>query len=718
MSADDYALPNTVLRYFDLGSAPYREAADIGARRKASPDGRLFFDRLLAFADIDGPSLYPPTTPAAFRRLLHAIHSTARIDRLKRDCFLYYLVRDQAEAPTVNGGGMEVDSGSETDGGERESAFVRARCLPRTWRVFMDGYWFLDHGRYAEGVAALSDPAISELNFVPEVVRALTAVSPPATALRLVYDLLDVRELGSDTERDAALLAKASVAGMSAAFGVTRSMEDAAARAKGREAVWCWALGAPRTPGGQGTHTAQPRALRELLHLAMHDEEDAHLVRFLAHPPREISPPARSLLHDLVTLRLVHAGKYEETLALDRQLASDAAPADRQRRREMVREFIDILPEAQRRILLGEDYKRGAMANGTANGNDDVDMSASWEMVDELPPAIAAAQANSHTMPPPVSYADAAAVGTSERPAAPVPSTPGPIAPQPVRVAQRALGLETPSRNGASSPFGGPPRFASPRPKADSTAPSVSSRQTSPTRSPAPVRAPSPPRVSASPFAQPAITPKPKRKPKKLIKDDTDDTPLRRSTRNRSQATEEKEGPSHNTRAASRAPSEAPIPEDETAPTPTRAGRTTKKNEKAPEDETAAAAETPKQTVRRSTRASSRAATVEPVAEEEEEEPSIPGAFGDTRRTRKAAKAEEEPAAKRTRGKAAVTSATTRKSARAPSEAPSEVSETPVRRTRRTAASERGSPTPSVASTAAGSPRKRTTRTARARRAE
>jgi hypothetical protein len=54
MSADDYALPNTVLRHFDLASASYRDASDIGARRKASPDGRLFFDRLLAFADIDG----------------------------------------------------------------------------------------------------------------------------------------------------------------------------------------------------------------------------------------------------------------------------------------------------------------------------------------------------------------------------------------------------------------------------------------------------------------------------------------------------------------------------------------------------------------------------------------------------------------------------------------------------------------------------------------
>lgn len=686
-----------------------------------------------------GPTRYPPTTPAGFRRLLHAIHSTTRIDRLKRDCFLYYLVRDAdaASRPAVNGD-MDVDSSDGDDDDTPAASFARRRCLPRTWRIFMDGYWLLDHGRWAEAVAALSDPAISELNFVPEVVGALTTlVSPPSQALRLVYELLDARDLGSDVERHAALLAKASVAGMSAAFALIRPMDDPSARANGREAVWCWSLGAPRSPAGKGTYTAQPRALRELLHLAMHDEESAHLVSFLAHPPREITPPARSLLHDLVTLRLVHAGKYDETLALDRELAgTDAASAaDRQRRREMVREFIDILPEAQRRILLGADYKRGAAtANGAVNGapDGDVDMSSSWVHVEStpqsaLPPALSSLPAAPSTPAapaiPPASYADvAASPPASAAPAAPAaPSTPGPIAPQPVRLAQRALGMDgTPARNGASSPFGGPPRFASPRPKAESSAvPSTSSRQTSPTRVPsppaAPLRAPSPPRTTprASPFvhATPSSS-KPARKPKRVINDDGPS--LRRSTRNRSEPPED-DKPS---RATSRAPSEAPIPENALAPA-TRAKRATKKTEKAAE------AETPRPRTRRGG-ASSRASTIEPAEDEDEDDIKIPGAFGETpaRRTRNAAKANlDEPEAtpaKRTRGKAATPA--TRKSTRAASEALSEVSEapsaTPVRRTRRAAASERGSPTPSVASTV-GSPQKsRSTRTRRSRRAE
>lgn len=55
MSSDEYALPGTILRYFDLAASPYGAVAeDIAARRKAAPEGKLFFDRLLEFAEIDG----------------------------------------------------------------------------------------------------------------------------------------------------------------------------------------------------------------------------------------------------------------------------------------------------------------------------------------------------------------------------------------------------------------------------------------------------------------------------------------------------------------------------------------------------------------------------------------------------------------------------------------------------------------------------------------
>ena len=101
-----------------------------------------------------GTLLYPPTTPAALRRLLHSIH-TSSVDRLKQDCFVYYLLRDRdAAVPSTNGhhGAMDMDSdGKETKPSRRAEIFARQRVLPGAWRTFMDGYWALDHGLWDVG---------------------------------------------------------------------------------------------------------------------------------------------------------------------------------------------------------------------------------------------------------------------------------------------------------------------------------------------------------------------------------------------------------------------------------------------------------------------------------------------------------------------------------------------------------------------------------------
>jgi hypothetical protein len=85
-----------------------------------------------------GPSLYPPTSPVGYRRLLHAIHSSP-LDRLKKDCFYYYLLK-------TDGGEEAGDIGENVQ--ERSQRFAESRCLSKTWRVFMDGYWNLDHARW------------------------------------------------------------------------------------------------------------------------------------------------------------------------------------------------------------------------------------------------------------------------------------------------------------------------------------------------------------------------------------------------------------------------------------------------------------------------------------------------------------------------------------------------------------------------------------------
>lgn len=387
-------------------------------------------------------------------------------------------------------GEMDAAAGPSEGKGRAES-FARRRCLPSMWRTFMDGYWALDHemwevravilmiDSYADdtvqdAVDALSDPAITELNFVPSILQVLTtSVSPPSRALSLVHFFLTTTGYVPDSpaETTIQLLAIASTVSLSTAFSFIRSKEDALTRTALRYAVWCWMLGSPPPPhsgsAGAGVHGVQKRVIEESLHLPLLPEENAHLVHFLSHPPKTISPQAVSLLHDLVTLRLVHGGQYAESLQLDKELAgSGGKDEDRQRRREMVREFIAILPEAQRRALRIEgealagqrEKDRSEMANGFVVPQD-VDMGGSWNGVPEPPAAAAVA-----TVRPEVPPAEPASVTATATATAQV------FAPEPIRSLASSTSLSQlaqppgspapqPPRTTAS-PFSGPPRFS------------------------------------------------------------------------------------------------------------------------------------------------------------------------------------------------------------------------------------------------------------------
>ena len=328
----------------------------------------------------------------------------------------------------------------------------------------MDGYWALDHGLWDVGslistkligpqfaVSSLTDPSITDINFNTQILLILmTQVSPPTRACALAHRFLILtgRTLESPFDKDMQLIAICSAADVPQAFKWIREQEDPEDRVRMREGVWCWALGAPRSPCGIGSASVQSKALKEILHLPLQAGENAHLVHFLTHPPRTISPPALSLLHDLVTLRLIHQGQYAESLQLDRELAgSGGNEEDRQRRREMVRHFIAILPEAQRRALLVEseatasrkdEERRSKTANGISEPSvKDIDMGGSWIDVNRsVHSEVAAKTLESTSSDRPTSlYHVAQAVPVSSLPDSPV-------------VAQN------------NSPFAGPPRFA------------------------------------------------------------------------------------------------------------------------------------------------------------------------------------------------------------------------------------------------------------------
>ncbi|WVQ78410.1 hypothetical protein IAT38_000496 [Cryptococcus sp. DSM 104549] len=472
-STDSFAIPNTVLRHFDLASPPwaYGAESEYELRRSEYPEGKLFFDRLLAAGDagIDGPLLYPPTSPAAIRRLLHTICVSATLDRLKQDCYLYYLLKDYDARPQVETqgeGGMDVDGDDgvvivkSTGAGSKAERFATQRCMPKKWRAFVDGYWALDNGKWELAVTSLSNASISAVNFVPEIIQTLgTIVSPPSFACRLLHTLItslrpDLSE--NADEADICLVATASAGSLLEAFNIIRVEELPEVRARMRQVIWCWMLGAPRSPCGSGAHSMQPKVLKQLVHLPLTPEEQDHLIDFLSHPPRTVSAPALSQLHDLVTLRLIHQGQFQQTLQLDKQLAgSGGKQEDKQRRRDMVREFVSILPEAHRRVLLGNveaaRKEEGAEVNGF---REEDNMAGSWVKVNGAAPAQSA----------PPAPAPTAATSTAPAPSRPAEETP-------LRPSGSSSSLFALSRAGGASPtkpqerhnspFGGPPRFAS-----------------------------------------------------------------------------------------------------------------------------------------------------------------------------------------------------------------------------------------------------------------
>jgi hypothetical protein len=387
---------------------------------------------------------------------------------LKRDCFYYYLLKDDAS--------QDGDMMGDKDQDERSRRFAESRCLSKTWRVFMDGYWALDHGLWEvsllpfclmlvleifswiwkdfveetterhdgnradkqDAITNLTNPLITSINFPSEIISTLSQLAPSNQAMGLIHKFLLTRlpdESTPETDLHLYTVSLAASQSVSSAFSFIRSLPTDK-QGSLRDGIWAWAFGAPRIPCGlpQGKATVNQIAIKEILHLPLLPAEDDHLLQFLLSPPR-LSSQSLSLLHDLVTLRLIHQGKYAESLQLDKELAgSGGSEESRQKRREMVREFIAILPEAQRRVLAVDGEYVSSRREGNVNGYMEID-------------APKATNNNVQTAPTP----------TKQVPAFPLEPTQTPTIPTP----KAATPIQSRVVSSTNSPFSGPPRFAS-----------------------------------------------------------------------------------------------------------------------------------------------------------------------------------------------------------------------------------------------------------------
>lgn len=88
--------------------------------------GTLFFDQLLNGGGINATdTLYPPEDIDSLRQLLDAVEG-ASYDSMKRDCLVYYLLKEH--------------------GDKRELRYADVKCISPQYSSLADAYWHLDTG--------------------------------------------------------------------------------------------------------------------------------------------------------------------------------------------------------------------------------------------------------------------------------------------------------------------------------------------------------------------------------------------------------------------------------------------------------------------------------------------------------------------------------------------------------------------------------------------
>lgn len=113
-------------------------------------DGVLFFDLVLSeVAQVPNPAkLYPPRSISDLRTLHEAIEKCP-VDLLKKQCCLYYILRDW----------------------NTHLEYAKKQHIPRNYCNLMESYWLLDNNLYEPALAALTMPGLTP-NFATKILQA------------------------------------------------------------------------------------------------------------------------------------------------------------------------------------------------------------------------------------------------------------------------------------------------------------------------------------------------------------------------------------------------------------------------------------------------------------------------------------------------------------------------------------------------------------------
>ncbi|CCG80884.1 Putative uncharacterized protein [Taphrina deformans PYCC 5710] len=160
----------------DPSKFPYTKQC-IATKRNArvSLQNQLFFDLVLAeVARIPESSrLYPPRNTTDLRNLHEAIEGCA-VDLLKKQCCIYYILRDW----------------------DTHTEYAEEQLIPQTYCALMDSYWYLDNQKNKEALNSLLTPGLTP-NFATKIMSTFERAgdhSMLVTYVQTMQNPLDTEE--------------------------------------------------------------------------------------------------------------------------------------------------------------------------------------------------------------------------------------------------------------------------------------------------------------------------------------------------------------------------------------------------------------------------------------------------------------------------------------------------------------------------------------------
>lgn len=149
----------------------------VTAKREARTflHNQLFFDLVLAeVAQVpNSTKLYPPRSLSDLRNLHQAIENCP-VDLLKKQCCIYYILRDW----------------------RTHLEYAEEQMIPYNYCKLIDSYWYLDNGKYAEALLSLTSPGLTP-NFATKIMQTFLKSDNSAmvvTYVRTIQNPLDTEE--------------------------------------------------------------------------------------------------------------------------------------------------------------------------------------------------------------------------------------------------------------------------------------------------------------------------------------------------------------------------------------------------------------------------------------------------------------------------------------------------------------------------------------------